>query len=245
MIFDPLELNYSKIRCFRFCPLLFKTTYIDRHRQPLTPQSSLGVSIHRALERFHRKNNGDLNDLMFAYDEGWVGSGYGSAQEQMTFYNKGRKILLKYWEAQQENKSRVVAVEKDFAFTYGKWTIKGTIDRIDELPDGTWEVIDYKSGTEEITQQEAEESLQLGIYALGASRGLDIKPAFVTFWLLAYEKKLTVPYNPERDETVLKAFDTTGEDILKGEFPPDTKNCALCSIRHTCPSSVSKEDENV
>ena len=48
------------------------------------------------------------------------------------------------------------------------FTIRGQIDRIDRLPTGGIEVIDYKTGRLE-SQKGVDESLQLSIYALAAA----------------------------------------------------------------------------
>jgi len=37
-------------------------------------------------------------------------------------------------------------LEKSFVYKLGDYPIKGTIDRVDKLADGTVEVIDYKTG---------------------------------------------------------------------------------------------------
>ncbi|HOX23515.1 MAG TPA: PD-(D/E)XK nuclease family protein, partial [Elusimicrobiales bacterium] len=142
MLFDPHELNYSKIRTYRECPRLYRLIYIEQKRQPLTPLSSLGISLHRALDSFHNGGR-DLQDLFDAYDASWLGAGYADAQEQMTHYKRGRQLLESYWLTETERKSTVKWTEKTFEFPAEEFRIKGTIDRVDRNPDGSWEIIDY------------------------------------------------------------------------------------------------------
>ena len=52
-------------------------------------------------------------------------------------------------------------------------TIRGSIDRIDRLPSGGIEVIDYKTGRM-TSQKGVDESLQLSIYALACRDALGL-----------------------------------------------------------------------
>ena len=81
MYSDVYELNYSKIKTYMECPLLYKYKYMENKREGLVPASSLGVSIHRALEEYHRNSN-DPSELLAYYDDCWLGAGCSSAGEQ-------------------------------------------------------------------------------------------------------------------------------------------------------------------
>lgn len=90
MYSDVYELNFSKIKTYQECPVLYKLKYIEGKREGLVPASSLGVSIHRALEAYHKESN-DPSELLSYYDDCWLGAGYASAGEQMEWYLKGKK----------------------------------------------------------------------------------------------------------------------------------------------------------
>lgn len=241
MLFDPLELNYSKIKSYLDCPRLYKYIYVEQKRAPLTAGASLGISIHRALEVYHRTGGG-LESLLESYDANWVNGGFSSSQEQVEFYNRGRDMLERYWNSDRDRKSRVVHVEKDFEFAMEKWRVRGTMDRVDLHPDGTWEIIDYKTGTEIKSEAEMTDSLQMGIYGLGMKRGLGISPDRITFWFLAQTKKATVFYDSSREESVLSVFKDAGEAILAEDYSPNTSNCRFCGFRKICGFSPEKED---
>ena len=68
MMFDPLELNYSKIQAYLNCPFLYRFIYVERKFAPQTPFSSLGLSVHRALARYHAGGR-DLSDLLMYYED--------------------------------------------------------------------------------------------------------------------------------------------------------------------------------
>ena len=48
----PLELSYSKISAYRFCPWKYKLVYVMGQRVAPNPYISLGLTIHRTLEDF-------------------------------------------------------------------------------------------------------------------------------------------------------------------------------------------------
>lgn len=239
MIFDPLELNYSKIRAYLDCPYLYRFIYVDRKFTQQTPQSSLGLSVHRALGAFHARP-GDLGDLMAYYEDAWLHQGYSSPQESMDFYNKGAGVLERWWQHFQENPAEVLYSEKHFRFPHGKWLIKGTIDRVDRLYDGKVEIIDYKMGFEDRDEWDVKGSLQLAIYALGLSRALKCEVASTGYFILSSLKKVTAPYDPSGEEGTLAFISETAEKML-AEDMSRKGDCARCLARRTCPESAAKE----
>ncbi len=232
---DKLELNYSKVRAYRSCPVLYEHIYVFRRRQPLTPPASLGISIHRALDAFYG-NPGEtgVEQLLECYDANWLGAGYSGPIEQLEYHHKGREMLRRFWMAERDRKSAVDCAERDFEFDYKQWKIRGTVDRVDLLPDGTWEVMDYKTGPEEITESDVKESIQLGIYAIGAQRAWNTNPAVLSVWCLSAGKKVSVPRDETRDAEILKIFEDTGNEILRGVYKPNHTHCPNCTMRANC-----------
>ncbi len=60
----------------------------------------------------------------------------------------------------------MLAVERRFRFELDASTLTGFIDRIDRLPDGGLRLIDYKTSKSAMKMDEAEQDLQLALYAL-------------------------------------------------------------------------------
>lgn len=230
-----MEISYSQIRAYMDCPWLFKLVYADRKRPPLNPKSSLGVSIHRALEAFHRAGGGDLPKLLDFYDEQWLHAGYATPQEQMDWHRRGRRILELYHAQERERRSEILAVEKDFLFPLEPHVMRGTIDRIDRRPDGAIEVIDYKTHLDIEDEEEAARNLQLGIYGLGARESLGFSAAWLTLYYVAAGRKTTVPCDPSREVEIAELIVRVADLIASSKaFKPDVSRCPACDFRKAC-----------
>ena len=234
------ELNYSKIKTYLECPILYRYKYIEGKREGLVPSSSLGVSIHRALEEYHRNSN-DPSELLSYYDDCWLGAGYSSAGEQMEWYLKGKKMLEDYAQAEYERKTTVDSTEREFIFQEGQWTFRGKIDRTDKWPDGSWEVIDYKTGTDVDLSLPITESLQLGIYAVGARRAWNMKNGRASYYFTAFNTKQSAPFEDFNEEKILTTFIEVGKKIEVNDFEPNHNHCALCPFNNRCPHAQLPE----
>ncbi len=240
MIFDPLELNYSKIRAYLDCPFLYRYIYVERRFQPPTAPSSLGLSVHRALARFHAAGGrGDLGSLMNHYEDCWLHQGYATPQAMMEFYKKGAAVLEAWWTHWQANRAEVLFSERPFEFLFEKWKIKGTIDRVDRLPGGTVELIDYKMGFEGKTAADVADSLQLSLYAVALGRAFDLKVASLGYFVLTETKKITIPYDPATGEATMALVRETGDRMLMLDMYRKG-NCARCPIREHCAESEAR-----
>lgn len=240
---NPRELNYSKVKTYRDCPYLFKLKYVEGRREGLIPATSLGVSIHRTLEAYHAQSN-DPSELQRYYNRCWLGAGYSSAAEQMEYYLKGKRMLEVYEEKEYSRNSTVNSTEREFIFEQDGWSFRGKIDRVDRLPDGSWEVIDYKTDAVLNENFDIKDSLQLGIYSIGARRAWNMQKGKATIYFVALDKKISADFSTFEERQILDTFISAGESIEAGEFTPNTNHCAYCLMNNRCPfSSVKQEDK--
>ncbi|HOW90493.1 MAG TPA: PD-(D/E)XK nuclease family protein, partial [Elusimicrobiales bacterium] len=228
---DPFELNYSKVRAYLTCPFLYKYVYLDRKYPPHTPFSSLGISVHRALARYHsgaREKRG-IGDLLSAYDDSWHHQGFATPQQTLEFYRDGRRILENYWRAAGAGDGTMFT-EKDFDFPFERWRVRGTIDRVDRLPDGKGcAIIDYKMGFEKRTREALAGDLQLSIYAIGLGRNFGLEVRELSWMMLIQGERISVPYDPSGEEKVLAILRETGEKLLALDLSRKG-DCASCPI---------------
>jgi RecB family exonuclease len=76
---------------------------------------------------------------------------------------EGRALLVDYFRRQGDTWAQVRYVEEPFRLELGRYTLVGTLDRVDELPDGTLHFVDYKRAR---TPPQMPDTLQLDVYQL-------------------------------------------------------------------------------
>ena len=140
-----MEISFTQFRVYTECPWKYKLLFVDRKRIPQTPNSSLGQSLHRALETFHRGDLGTLDSLLESYERRWVSGGFSSDAEADEYFAKGRRMLERYFAQEADRRTQVEGIEKEFFYPLGRHMVRGMVDRLDLHPDGRYEVIDYKS----------------------------------------------------------------------------------------------------
>lgn len=199
----------------------------------------MGQTIHRALELFH---SGDetLSEarLLELYEESWVNPPDVAAPEVLKLHAKGEDILRRYWAEEKDSKSTIEFVEREFMAPLGVHMVRGIIDRVDRRPDGSIEVIDYKTHQEVGTEADAAADLQLRLYAWGVKATWALEPKWVSWRYVAAGKTVTVPYDPSGEDE-LEEFLTRVADILAANraFTPDLSHCPKCEFRLRCDKS--------
>ncbi len=185
-----MGLSYSKLSMYIQCPRRYRLCYLDK--KGVKPQGffSIGSTIHNALEVFYQiktKNNKEpsIDQLLNLYDKFWISAGYKTPQEEKEYYLNGRQWLINYYEKFVKEKFiTAYATEEYFELPIGKNThvMIGYIDRIQKNPDGTFEILDYKTDPKIRSQQEVDSDLQLTIYYWALrNRGIETKSLGLIF----------------------------------------------------------------
>ena len=97
--------------------------------------------------------------------------------------------------------------------------VYGSIDRIDRLPSGGIEVIDYKTGKLSSARRTSHESLQLSIYALACRDALGLgTPERVTLYFTESATRMTTTRTDEQLDAAREAILARVSPIRAGEF---------------------------
>src|SRR5437588_12719728 len=114
----------------------------------------------------------------------------------------------------------VAHTEEFFEVRFGKTAVVGRIDRIDRTGDGGVTITDYKTGKPQ-SQEDADESLQLSIYALAAREKWEYRAEQLAFYNLEGNSAvITRRSEIQLQEAKLKVQETA-QRIAAGEFRPN------------------------
>ncbi len=168
-------LSASDIDTYRTCPLKYKFARVFRIPQEPTIHQRFGILVHQVLERFHGRFRGRaerLPELLGLLDAGWRRAGFGDSEEERQLRGKAAAALDRYWDRFQSEDAEPVWFERAFTFRLGPHLLRGRVDRVDRLPGGEYELIDYKTGRPKSAAQLTDD-VQLSLYAVGRPRGVE------------------------------------------------------------------------
>jgi RecB family exonuclease len=199
---------------------------------------AFGHSIHKTLEKFHSAQSGDLEELMLCYDDSWRNEGFKDAAQCFQYYLRGKKILENYFETFLQSKAKVLYTEKTFDANIGKYRFIGIIDRIDKYPDGSYEIIDYKTHVKIWTKEKVDSDLQLSFYAYACKNVLGLTPDKISVYFISSNQKI---YTKRSAEQIRQAIDLaleTAEKISAEDFTPLCAQCQFCDFKTLCRHSI-------
>lgn len=230
----PDTFSYSQIDTYRTCPLKYQFSYV--YSIPIRPTIALqlGTDMHKIMEEFYRMvKEGKIPTLEEFYQ---IFLNHYNLPVSLDKKKKDFECLKRYYEIHSENLRPPLYLEEEFLLRVGDANIKGRIDRIDELPDGTVEIIDYKTG--KLRKQDfADENIQLDIYALACRKFLKLEPSVLSFYFLLSNQKVTTARNTEDLHAREEKINSVVKKIKNREFQPTPGYCCKwCDYKIICPT---------
>lgn len=173
------------------------------------------------------------------YTKTWLDEWYESKSQKEEYYKLGQKIIKSFYDDYSKNQPKILkingepALEVPFNLKVGGYTLRGQIDRIDELKDGVG-IVDYKTGTAK-EKLDAEAKEQLLIYQLAAEEVLKLKPQKLTYYYLNEYQQASF-LGSEKDKQALKEKIVGKiEEIRKSDFAPTPGwQCSYCDFKDIC-----------
>lgn len=235
-------LSYSQLETFKTCPLQYKYRYILRIPVPPSAALSFGDTMHRTIRAFYelaKDGKPSKETLLRLLEDHWNPIGYGDRVYQERMKKQGQRLLSEFYDKGFDPKVIPVNLEQPFKIKITPvLTVGGKIDRVDELPDGKIEIIDYKTG-QAPKNRKPETDLQLTVYALAATDpGIYHKPpekVIVSFYFFEGQQKISATRTGEqlleaKKEIAQKALEISGSDFR----PTPGKHCDFCEFRLIC-----------
>lgn len=238
--FKSKRLSYTQIDTFKMCPLKYNYRYLLKIPTPPLHTTSFGSSIHETLKDFYKLlKKGvkvDMETMMNIYERNWLSYGYESIEHENIRKEKGRELLKNFYEKNLSPWIIPYYLEKQFNLKIGEYLISGRIDRIDQLEDGTFEVIDYKTGRIK-SDLNPKKDLQLSIYALSCRDIFKIPVSKLSLYFLEENEKISTERSDEDLNELTDNIALEIENMKKSDFAPTPGwHCQFCDYRLVCPA---------
>ncbi len=236
-------LSASDIDTYRACPLKYKFARVFRIPQEPTLHQRFGIAVHQVLERFHHGGEatgslGSLEELRGLLDTAWRRQGFGDSDEERQLRAKAEAALGRYHAAARAEPGRPVWFERSFTFKLGPHTVRGRVDRVDRLPGGEYELIDYKTGRPRSAEALADD-VQLSLYTVAAREAWGLEASRGAYLYLLDDAKVAISGDAERAEWIRAVAHEVAEGIRAQEFEPTPSGpaCGFCDYRMACPAA--------
>lgn len=262
----PAKYSFSQIKAYETCPYQYKLSNILHIPTKGSAAFSFGQSMHATLQAFYArvqelnraeqgtlfgasitpaKTTGevkapDLKELLALYETKWQDDWYESARQREEYFAKGKDILKNFYDTHAAAGWTVpVSLEGWFQIKLGDHVVHGRIDRVDQLPDGTLEIVDYKTGKakEKVTGEDKE---QLLIYQIAAEQLPEYRTlgptSRLTFYYLNENIKVSFLGTTKEIEKIQEKIIAIIDKIQTREFKatPSAHTCARCDFRDIC-----------
>ena len=239
---DP-TLSPSQAESYDRCP----RRYVFERRLRIDAGGSvyqeLGSVLHRVLERVESqaaaggRDHGSAAEAAAAFDSEFDPGAFGGGPWAQAWHRRASRILEHLY-ANWPGRGPAVACEYGVAREVDGIRWQGRIDRLERREDGVC-VIDYKTGSSAVTQEEAASSIQLGFYAAAVEAH---RVAGAEFWFPGHGlgRVRSVPvrrFDMERLDEVEERMVAVQRGILAEDWTPRPgAHCERGPVRIVCPA---------
>jgi RecB family exonuclease len=254
--------SYSAFRTYGTCPLQYAFQRVYRIPGDETKSYlEFGTAVHSAFETFAiarrdaragKASEPGIELLKSEFDKVWQPTHDDDAQQAEHYLARSEPALRRFYDRELASASTAIAFEQGFEFVLDAGEdaepvrVRGVIDRIDRLPDGSIEVIDYKTGRWK-SQGEVDADEQLTTYALALSLGAVRDPvggdalppaSKLTLYFTESDRALSTTRSAEQLDAFGAKLVETARRIRGGDFTatPGFKTCDWCDYRRICPN---------
>lgn len=250
----PRTFSHSRINTFENCPYQYKLRYIDGIKVEAEGiEAFMGSRVHEVLEKLYqdktRCKENTPEDLLDYYGELWekkwhdnviiVRKGY----TPQNYKDMGTNAIVEYYSSYHPfEEGKVLGLEKQISVPFGddvEYKFTGFIDRLMLLPDGRYEIHDYKASGTLPEQKKLDADRQLALYQLAVEDLWDdAKDNVELVWhYLLFDKEMRSKRTGEQLSNLVGQVIKTIETIEGTEEfePKESALCAWCVYQEFCP----------
>jgi len=236
------RLSASAVESYETCPLQFKLEREWRMPREVPAAAQYGAAMHRVLRTYYDavrygRAMGE-EELLERFRADLADAGIQDRYQYELYEKQGLEQLHDFLAQQRERPlPNVLHTEEWFEVRIGGADVVGRIDRIDRLDGDRVAIVDYKTGKPR-SQQDADESLQLSIYALAAREKWGYRPDCIVFHNLEENSVVTTTRSEADLAGARNRVQEVAHSIADGKFSPKLGfHCSFCPYRNLCPAT--------
>jgi DNA helicase-2/ATP-dependent DNA helicase PcrA len=239
------RLSASAVDTYERCPLQFKLEREWKLSREVPAAMQYGASMHRVLRTYYDsvRQQRALSDaeLLKLFREDLAGAGIQDAYQHELYEKQGLEQLRNFLAATRTVPApEVLHTEEWFEIQIAATKVAGRIDRIDRAPNGSVTIVDYKTGKAR-SQDDADDSLQLSIYALAAAQKWGYRVGALAFHNLEGNVSVSTARSEFELTDARQRVEDAARHIAAGEFDPKPDfHCSFCAFRGLCPAKEKR-----
>ena len=245
--------SHSQLSTYEQCPLKYRLNYRDKIKRDIEGvEAFLGSRVHDTLKKCYddarlTKAN-SLNDLFSYYDNIWQKNWHDSiviTKKDLTqehYQALGKRMIETYYQRYTPfDLDMTIQTEMRLNFTLddeNKYRLTGYIDRLSRTTDGVYQIHDYKTSAHLLSQEDADNDRQLGLYQIGVRKKWpDINNIKLIWHYVAFDRELISSRSDEAiSKLVLETTRLIDEIDSATDFPPKESGlCDWCEYPDLCP----------
>jgi DNA helicase-2/ATP-dependent DNA helicase PcrA len=238
---ESVVLSGSALETYRECPLKYHYSHV--WQIPVSPSAALrfGSLMHAAVRQLVERvalGPGEIDRAAMEQilRENWTPGGFTDPVQEKKYWESGLEQLEGIARDLAANPFELLMQEKSFEFDCAGTRLVGRIDQINRISKREVELIEYKTGRAR-TQKDADNSVQLTIYARACREALKLEPASVILYNLATHERVQTKRGPDDDRELEEMLREASSGIAAGQFAPERGfQCGFCDYRPICPA---------
>jgi DNA helicase II / ATP-dependent DNA helicase PcrA len=235
------RLSASAVETYETCPLQFKFEREWKLSRQVHAAMQYGAAMHRVLRTYYdsaragRTRSDEELMQLFREDEGI--SGIQDGYQRDLYLKQGETQLRDFLAGTRSAPApEVLHTEEWFDVQIAGTKVAGRIDRMDRTRDGSVNIVDYKTGKAR-SQEDADESLQLSIYAMAAQEKWGYRIGALVFHNLEGNVPVFSRRTDFQLEEARERVRAVARGIAEGNFEPNLDyHCNFCAFRGLCPA---------
>ena len=235
-------LSASAIDTYEQCPLRFKLEREWNLPRDVPASLHYGAAMHRVLHTFYdaQRYGREIGDeqLLENFRADFATAGIADRYQYELYLRQGRDQLMQFLEwARECEPPEVLHTEQKFDLPVAGMKLTGRVDRMDRVAADSVAIVDYKTGKPK-SQEDADKSLQLSLYALAAKEAWGLRAERLIFHNLEDNTMVVTTRDSSDLERAKVKVCEAAENIAAGHFPAKPGyHCSFCPYRNLCPAT--------